>query len=65
MMMLIDVLGKIAWVRSQISLSSVQENPVLGVSDKVRVKPFCSATETSLKIEISLVANLDVILSNK
>ena len=39
--------------------------PVLGVSDKVRFKPVFSATETSQKIEISLVASLDIILSNK
>ena len=34
---------------------------VFGVSDKVRSKPSCSATETSWKIEISLVASLDMI----
>ena len=39
--------------------------PVFGVPDKVRFKPACSATETSLKIEISLVASLDMILSKK
>ena len=33
--------------------------PVFGVSDKVRFKPACIATETSAKIEISLVASLD------
>ena len=36
-------------------------NPVFGVG----FKPTCSATETSLKTEISLVASLDMILSNK
>ena len=36
--------------------------PVFGVSDKVRLKPACSATETSLKIGILLVASLDMIL---
>ena len=39
--------------------------PVFGVSDKLRCKPACPATETSKKIEISLVASLDMILSNK
>ena len=40
-------------------------NPVLGVSDKVRFKLACSATETRWKIELSLVARLDMTLSNK
>ena len=35
---------------------------VFGVSDKVRFKPACSATETSYKI--LLVASPDTILSN-
>ena len=39
--------------------------PVFGVSDKVRFKPIPSATEISKKIEISRVASLDIILSNK
>ena len=38
---------------------------VLEVSDKVRLKPACSATETSQKIKIALVASLEMILSNK
>ena len=37
--------------------------PVFGVSDKTRLKPVSSATEASLKIEISLVASLAMILS--
>ena len=39
--------------------------PVFWVSDKVRLKPVSSATETSEKIENLLVACLDMILSNK
>ena len=39
--------------------------PVFRISDKVRFKPACSATETSSKNEISLIASLDIILSNK
>ena len=35
--------------------------PVFGVSDK----PVSSATESSKKIEISLVASLDMMLTNK
>ena len=34
-----------------------------GGSNKVRFKPSCSATETSYKIEILLVAHLCMILS--
>ena len=37
----------------------VTRKPVHGVYDKARLKPFSSATETSLKIEISLLASLD------
>ena len=36
-----------------------------GASDKARLKPVCSATETSQKIEFSLEESLDMILSNK
>ena len=43
----------------------VTAKPVFGVSDKVRFKPVSSDTETSQKIEISLVASLDMILSKK
>ena len=39
--------------------------PICGVFDKVRFNAACSATETSLKIEILLLASLDIILSNK
>ena len=39
--------------------------PVFVSSDKARFKPACSSTETSLKIEISLVASPDIILFKK
>ena len=39
--------------------------PVIRVSDKASFKPDSLVTETSLKIEISLVASLDMVLSNK
>ena len=39
--------------------------PVFGVSDKARFKAVSSATETSLKNEILLVASLDMILYKK
>ena len=37
--------------------------PVFGISNKVRLKPVSSATETSYTIEISPVASLDMIHS--
>ena len=43
----------------------VVRKPVLGVSDKAILKSDSSATVTSLTIEISLVASLDIVLSNK
>ena len=39
--------------------------PVFGISEKVRLKPVSSVTETSYKIENWLVASLDMIPSNK
>ena len=41
-------------------MSLVARKPVFGVSDKARLKPVSSATETSWKNEISLVASLDI-----
>ena len=46
-------------------MGCVAKKPVFGVSDKERFKQVPSATETSEKIEIKLVANLDRILSKK
>ena len=43
----------------------VARKPVFGVSDKVRLKSVSLGTETSQKIEILLVASLDMILSNE
>ena len=43
----------------------VVRKPVFRISDIARLKPACSATETSLKNEISLEASLDIILSSK
>ena len=39
--------------------------PAFGVTNKARIKPVSPATETRKKIEISLVASLDIKLSNK
>ena len=35
---------------------------VIGVSEKARLKPVSLATETSYKVEFSLVASLDMVL---
>ena len=43
----------------------VARKPVFGVSDKASFKPVPSATETSLKIEISPVASTYKILFKK
>ena len=43
----------------------VVRKPVFEVSDKARLKPVSTATETSWNIEISLIAILDIILSIK
>ena len=42
-----------------------EKKPVSGVSDKPKLKQVSSATETSQKIEISLVASLDMIVSKR
>ena len=42
-----------------------REKPVFRVSDKARFKPVSSATEASSKIEMLLVAGLDIIISKK
>ena len=39
--------------------------PIVGISNKMRFKPACSATGTSEKVENLLVAGLEIILSNK
>ena len=49
----------------QQNMGLVVTKPVFRTSDKARLKPACSATETSYQIEIWLVASLDIILSNK
>ena len=46
-------------------MDHVATKPVLGVSDKARLKPACSATETRKKIAISLVASLDMTVFKK
>ena len=43
----------------------VARKPVFGVSNKMRLKPASSATETRFRNENLLVASLDMIVSNK
>ena len=50
---------------ANIHMGLIATKPVFEVSDKARLKPVFSATETSWKTEISVVASLDIILSNK
>ena len=38
-------------------MSHVSTKPLFGVCDQLRLKPACSATETSLGLEISAIAN--------
>ena len=42
-----------------------QENLSLGAGNQVRLKPACSATETSWSLEISDIATIGVILSKQ
>ena len=51
------------WIGKNWALS--QENLSSGDSDKVSFKPVSSATETSLKLEISLAESVDMVLCNK
>ena len=43
----------------------VKRKPVFGVCDEVRLKPACSATETSQGLEILDIASIDIILSKQ
>ena len=47
---------------NQLSLPHRDEKPAVEFSDKTRLKPVSSATETSWKIEMSLVTSSDMIL---
>ena len=46
-------------------MSPVTRKPVFGVSDQVRLKPACSATEASWSLEISDIETRDIILSRQ
>ena len=49
--------------QEQIKLSLVMRKPVFGVCDQLRLKPSCSADETSWRLEISDIETRDIILS--
>ena len=44
---------------------SHHEEPIFVVTDELRLKPVCSATETSWKIGVLHEASLDIVLSIK
>ena len=47
----------------QISLVTIK--PVFGVSDQVKHKPACAATEASLRLEILDIETIGIILSQE
>ena len=49
----------------EIQMSAVTRKPAFGVFDQVRLKPACSAAETSWRLEISDTENGYIILSRK
>ena len=52
-------------LKQKIIRGLIARKPVFGVSDSARFKPVSLATETSYKIESSLIASLDRILFKK
>ena len=48
-----------------LNMSLVTRKPLFRVSDQGRLKPACSATETSQRLEISDIETRDIILSRK
>ena len=46
-------------------MSQVTRKPVFGICDQVRLKPACSATETSYSLEILDIVNIGFILSKQ
>ena len=46
-------------------MSHVTREPIFGVFDQVRLKPACSATETSYSLEILDLASIGIILSKQ
>ena len=46
-------------------MSHITTEAAFGVCDQLRLKPACSATETSLGLEISAIASRGIILSRQ
>ena len=46
-------------------MSHIMRKSVFGISDQVRLKPACSATETSYGLGIVTVASVGIILSRQ
>ena len=51
--------------KSLFKKSYVMRKPVFGVCDQVRLKPACSAVETSKRLEISDIETRGIILSRQ
>ena len=49
------------WLQIQVDTSLVTRKPVFGVCDLVRLKPVCSATETTQGLEILDIASTGII----
>ena len=49
----------------QIYLSLVTRKPVFGVSDQVRLKPACLASEASWRLDISDIETRDILSINE
>ena len=46
-------------------MSHVRTKPVFGVCDQLILKPACSATKTSLGLEMSSLGSRDIVLSRQ
>ena len=57
------VLNKCLTLLTTFNMSLVTRKPVFGVSDQVRLKAACSATENSYSLEILDLASIGIILS--
>ena len=61
----LDILNTIWIIKLSLHMGMDTTKPVFGFSTKQGSNQFFPATETSQKIEISLVASLDMIFSKK
>ena len=49
--------------KSDIKISHITGKPVCGICDHVKLKPVCSATETSWSLEILDLASIGIMMS--